>query len=439
MANNSKISLRSQVIYSVYVRNHSREGTFAGVEKDLDRIHALGTDIIWFMPIHPIGVKGKKGALGCPYAIRDYREVNPEYGTLEDFKHLVDGIHRRGMRCIIDVVYNHTSPDSWLAEHHPDFFYRKPNGEMGNRCGDWQDVVDLDYAQKGLWDYQIATLKQWAGIVDGFRCDVASLVPLDFWLKAREEVERVRPGCLWLAESIDPGFLMYYRDRGLVALSDSEIFQAFDISYDYDVNGFYADYTQGKIPLSYYVDRLNQQEAIYPANYVKLRFLENHDNPRAGERVPDENALVNWTAFLYFEKGTTLIYAGQEMENVHTPSLFDIDQVEWNTGHDLTPLMKKCFRMKKHPLRLRGNYRLYADDRNDILTGIYEKDGEVLAGVFSLRAGTGDVGVPLADGSYTDLLSGGEVTVQNGVFHCAGKPTVFSGKKQEKTRDSTCG
>lgn len=202
MAADTDISLQNQVIYSIYVRNHTPEGTFRAVIPDLDRIRALGTDIVWFLPIHPIGVEGKKGSLGCPYANRDYRTVNPAYGTLEDFKTLVNEIHRRGMKCIIDVVYNHTSPDSVLFREHPEFFYRGPEGKPGNKMGDWSDVIDLDYRCPGLWEYQIRSLCQWAEIVDGFRCDVASFVPLEFWLKARQEVAKVRPGCIWLAETV---------------------------------------------------------------------------------------------------------------------------------------------------------------------------------------------------------------------------------------------
>lgn len=122
MAVSTDLHLQNQVIYSVYVRAHTPEGTFRAVIPDLDRIKALGTDIIWFLPIHPIGVKGKKGSLGCPYANRDYRTVNPAYGTMDDFKALVDEIHKRGMKCMIDVVYNHTSPDSTLYAAHPEFF-----------------------------------------------------------------------------------------------------------------------------------------------------------------------------------------------------------------------------------------------------------------------------------------------------------------------------
>ena len=122
MASNTPSSLRRAVIYEVYVRSHTPEGTFRAIEPDLDRIRALGVDIVWFMPIHPIGEENKKGSLGCPYANRDYRTVNPEYGTLEDFLHLTEEIHKRGMKCMIDVVYNHTSPDSTLVREHPEIF-----------------------------------------------------------------------------------------------------------------------------------------------------------------------------------------------------------------------------------------------------------------------------------------------------------------------------
>ena len=204
MAINTPKEYRNQVLYSVFVRNYSQEGTFEALRCDLDRIQALGVDIIWLMPIHPIGEKARKGTVGSPYAIKNYREVNPDFGTVEDLKRLVEDIHSRGMKCIIDVVYNHTAPDSWLAEHHPEWFYHKPDGSFGNRVGDWYDIIDLDYSQKGLWEYQIETLKQWAEIVDGFRCDASPMVPLTFWKQAREEVETVRPGCIWLAETVEP-------------------------------------------------------------------------------------------------------------------------------------------------------------------------------------------------------------------------------------------
>ena len=199
MADDTSAVLQEQVIYSVYVRAHTEEGTFLSIIPDLDRIRALGADWIWFLPIHPIGEKGKKGSLGCPYANRDYRTTNPVYGSMEEFRFLCDEIHRRGMKVMIDVVYNHTSPDAVLLGEHPDFYYRDAAGKVGNKIGDWADVIDLDYRNRALWDYQIESLRFWASVVDGFRCDVASFVPLDFWRAARRAVAEVNPGCVWLS------------------------------------------------------------------------------------------------------------------------------------------------------------------------------------------------------------------------------------------------
>ena len=299
MAADTDKALRNQVMYCVFVRQYSREGTFDKVREDLKRIRALGVDIIWLMPIHPIGQKRRKGSLGSPYAISDYRAVNPEYGTMADLKALVDAIHAEGMKCIIDVVYNHTSPDSVLSREHPEWFYHRPDGSFGNRIGEWYDVIDLDYSQRALWDYQIDTLKMWAGIVDGFRCDVAPLIPLEFWREARRQVAQVRPDCLWLSESVEPEFTVENRARGMMSLSDSEIFQAFDVSYEYDVYHDWVRYMTGEMPLKDYLFRVRQQEYLYPDNYVKLRFLENHDRMRAAFMAPDERALRNWTAFVF--------------------------------------------------------------------------------------------------------------------------------------------
>jgi len=426
MAKNTNISLRGDVIYSVYVRSHTPEGTFRAVIPDLDRIRALGTDIIWFMPIHPIGVKGKKGSLGCPYANRDYRAVNPEYGTMEDFKALVEEIHRRGMKCIIDVVYNHTSPDSVLTQEHPEFFYRKSDGRMGNRVGDWTDVVDLDYGCRDLWDYQIESLVMWAGIVDGFRCDVASMVPVEFWCKAREAVEQVRPDCIWLAETVHSGFSQMNRKYGLYSANDYEMFRAFDMEYDYDIREVFDRYLKGECSLSNYIDMLNFQECAYPENYIKMRCLENHDQPRICSFVKDEKVLRNFTAFLYFLKGSTLLYAGQEFCNDHTPSLFEKEDILRTAETDITPLLQKLYGVKKTVLSAEDYFKGSADDANDI--AVLERDDTrtLKAGVFSLKGRAAEVQVSLPDGTYTNHLDGKSVQVEGGKLFCAGEPLVLS-------------
>lgn len=430
MAKNTEISLRNKVIYSVYVRNHTNDGTFNAVAEDLDRIKSLGTDIIWFMPIHPIGVKNKKGSLGCPYANKDYRTTNPEYGTMDDFKSLVEKIHAKGMKCIIDVVYNHTSPDSNLSVEHPEFFYRKPDGNFGNKVGDWSDIIDLDYSNKELWQYQIDSLVMWAKIVDGFRCDVASFVPVEFWKQAREAVAKVNPDCIWLAESVHSSFNVFSRKSGIYTASDYELFDAFDMEYDYDIREVFDKYLKGETTLSNYMDMFNYQEAIYPQNYDKMRCLENHDQPRICHYVKNRSDLENYTAFLYFLKGSTLIYAGQEFGCDETPSLFDKDVFPRNTGIDLSNLFAKLDTIKKTVLDDDDYFKADADDENDI--AILERDNNKSkkVGIFSLKSKSADVKVDLPDGDYKNEISGETVTVSNGKIHCNGNAIII--RKQNK-------
>ena len=415
------MQLRNMTIYSIFVRNHG--GKFAVIEKDIPRIKALGVDMIWLLPIHPIGKKQRKGRLGSPYAIADYRSVNPEYGSMEDFRHFADVVHASGMKLMIDVVYNHTSPDSWLAQHHPEWFYHKPDGSFGNRIGDWSDIIDLDYSQPGLWDYQIETLKMWAEVVDGFRCDVAPLVPLSVWLRARKEVEKVRPGCIWLAESVEPEFTRDNRNRGMISHSDAELYQAFDICYDYDIYGDFFRYVRGEICLSDYAAALLRQESIYPANYVKLRFLENHDRPRMGFLFPEERLQRNWLSWMFFQKGTSLLYAGQEWAVQHRPGLFDTDPVPMVGEALYTGLIQELSALKKDNLFAEGVYSLQTFP-NDMMLARWEKGKRKAIGLFSLKGKTGIVSSELPDGQYHNLL-GNSVLVENGQISSNGDPIII--------------
>ncbi len=425
MAPKTDINLQTQVIYSVYVRAHTEEGSFLSIIPDLDRIKALGTDIIWFMPIHPIGEKGKKGSLGCPYANRDYRTVNPQYGSEADFRLLVDEIHKRGMKCMIDVVYNHTSADSVLLDEHPDFFWRDENGNTGNKIGDWADVIDLDYSKPGLWDYQIESLCGWAELVDGFRCDVASFVPVEFWKMAREAVEKVKPGCIWLAESVHGAFGAYARHCGFYSATDYEAFSAFDIEYEYDVREVFEKYLHGKARLSHWLDMLNMQEAVYPKNYNKLRFLENHDQPRIASLVADESDRDSFTALLFFLKGTTLLYAGQEFSCTHKPSLFE-REVFPRMGRDISARLRHLSDIKHSVLGADDDFWAKSDDENDIAILGRENAESRKLGVFPLRSKSARVPVEAPDGTYENLLDGGAVTVADGKVLCEGRPIVFT-------------
>ena len=426
MADNTRKELRNKMVYQVFVRNHSKEGTFKAVEEDVPRIRALGTDIVYLMPIHPIGKSRRKGALGSPYAISDYRTVNPEFGTLEDFKNLVRAIHENGMKCIMDVVYNHTSPDSVLSKEHPEWFYKKPDGTFGNRVGDWTDIIDLSYDNQDLWDYQIETLKMWADIVDGFRCDVAPLIPIKFWDRARAEIAEISPDFIWIAESIEPEFLLQLRSMNLAAHSDCEVFHAFDASYDYDIYPDLIAYLRGESTLADYVNAIRRQEYIYPDNYVKLRFLENHDQMRAHHSIPDERALRNHTAFLFFQKGLAFVYAGQEFGVDHQPGLFDKDTIDLlpHDGVDMSGLISILSSIKKEPVFADSVYRV-RDAGNDICVASHTNSGSRAIGIFSLKGQKANVRVDLPDGSYTNKIDNGTVEVSHGSISCTGEPIIM--------------
>ena len=289
MAIDTPSSFRNLVIYSIYVRNHGPNGTFADVERDLPRIKNLGVDVIWFMPIHPIGQLNKKGSLGCPYSIQDYRGVNPEYGTREDFARLIQKAHDLGLKVMIDVVYNHTSHDSVLVQEHPEYFHQDASGRPVTTVPEWSDVIDLKHPNPDLTEYLIETLQGWVEFgVDGFRCDVASIIPQSFWLEARQAVAQVKPGVIWLAEAVHAGFVGHRRASGLTGLSDSEVYAAFDLTYDYDIWPIWQLAVQGKIPARRYVEMLRFQDCIYPANFIKMRCVENHDQARIMRIAPSQ-------------------------------------------------------------------------------------------------------------------------------------------------------
>ncbi len=416
------MSLRNMTLYSIFVRNFG--GTFKAVEADLPRIRSLGVDAIWLLPIHPIGKAKRKGSLGSPYAIEDYRAINPEFGTMDDFVHLCGAAHALGLKVLIDVVYHHTSPDSVLVKTHPEYFYRKPDGSFGNHVGDWTDIIDLDFTNHDLWNELSDTLCFWARYVDGFRCDVAALVPLDFWLEARKRVEAVRPGCIWLAESVEHGFIRYNRMQGLDALSDSELYRAFDICYDYDIYEDFVAYVKGEIPLSAYINVLIKQESTYPADYVKLRNTENHDRPRTAELFPDRTVRENWLCWNFFQKGTALLYCGQEWAAAHTPSLFDADPVDTHGKPMHAPLLKKLIAMKKDPLFSDGVYTLEAQE-NDVIVSGWTLGAKTAVGVFSMKGQPFTASVPLPDGVYRDLIGDADRTVRGGVLSGSGEPVIL--------------
>ncbi len=423
MAQDTPLSTRNLVIYEIYVRNHGPHGTFADVLQDLERIKALGVDIVWFMPIHPIGKVNKKGSLGCPYSISNYREINPEYGTKDDFSKLIEKAHRLGLKVMIDVVYNHTAHDSVLVNDHPDWYHQNAAGKPVTTVPDWSDVIDLKHPDPQLSKYLIDTLVGWAEFgVDGFRCDVASLIPEEFWVEARAQVEKVKPGVIWLAESVHAGFVEGRRRENLFAISDSEIYRGFDITYDYDIITIWQAVVKNKLPVSRYLEMLRYQDAIYPTNFNKLRFVENHDQPRIMELVPDRNKALAWTAFTAFNRGAFLIYGGQESAADHTPTLFDVDKVDWK-NYELSSFLTALTRLKKDPAEQFGTFIISAAE--PAIQAVWKHDGANLYGVFNVKGEVGELKLNIPDGEYVDLISNRPFTIKGGKMRAPEAACIF--------------
>ena len=431
MAKNSPLNLRNLSIYQVYLRNHNKTGTFTELTTDLKRIKDLGFDIVYLLPVHPVGQKHKKGSLGCNYSIVDYRKISEEHGTMTDFTQFIDATHQHDMKVMMDVVFNHTSHDSLLLDEHPEWFYYK-NGKNNNRVGDWDDIIDLDFSHRGLWDYLIETLEMYAKMgVDGFRCDVAPLIPLEFWIEARKVIAKINPDFIWLSESVHKSFIKEIRSMGFEAYSDGEMYQAFDILYDYDLFDYFIDFLKGEGSLKAYLDEIRNQEMIYPSNYTKLRNLENHDQERVASYTNDLNLLNNLTAFNFFTKGAAMIYAGEEAYNTHRPSLFDRDPVNWHDyeSKNCDDLIKQMAYLKKDPIMANGNFDILDFDDMNIIVMRYENNDKIRYGIFNVSNKVQAIDLNLPQVSLTNLIDNSPLVLKT-TLDVGMKPIVFDIIKQ---------
>jgi len=415
MAQWTDAALKGASIYQIFPRNFTAEGTLDAAARDLRRIKDMGFDIVYLTPVHPIGALGRKGGMGSPYAIADYRAVDPALGGEAALSRFAESAHDLGLKLIIDVVYNHSSPDSVLAKTRPEWFIQDKEGRPGRKVDDWSDVVDFDFSAPGLREYLIDTLEQWLRLgVDGFRCDVASLVPVDFWLEARRRAEAIKP-TIWLAESVHKEFVSAMRARSHYAACDAELHAAFDLSYDYDGREYFDRYLRGQARIGEYLHHIELQESMYPANAFKARFLENHDQRRAAAVIPQRDRLKNWTALCMLLPGCFFAYMGQEWALDKAPSLFEKDALDRAAADgDFERYFSRAHRLLKE---LRGAYSSFK--AAEIAIGVVRaelvlKDGTRLLGLFNLdgRRGGLDARQAGCEGmGGRDLLSGEMVSI----------------------------
>ena len=318
--------LRDGVIYEIFPRDFSPAGNLQGVIAGLDELKDLGVTILWTMPIHPIGEKLRKGKFGSPYSIKDFYAVDPQYGTLDDFKQFVAEAHQRNMKVIMDLVADHTSWDSPMMRH-PEFYMQNAQGRIISPEPDWSDVAGLNYSNPELRHYMITMMKYWVQTcdVDGFRCDVAWNVPADFWEAARAQLQTVKPDIVLLAEASNPGFLV----------------KAFDIDYSFPLLSTLNDVLINGAPASKL--RASWEESLrqFPRNSLHMRLTDDHDEPRAISRFGMRGALAG-SALMFTLDGVPLLYNGMEVGDATEsgdPALFDKLTICW-TPKDRPPLRK---------------------------------------------------------------------------------------------------
>ena len=320
--------VRDAVIYSVYLRSFSPSGDFEGLEKGLPALKDLGVSVLWLMPVNPVGELNRKGPLGSPYAVRDYYGINPEFGTLPDFKRLLAAAKKQGMRLIIDLVANHTSWDSKLITEHPEWFKKDARGNIVSPNADWTDVAGLDYTKPALRRYMIDMMRWWVKDVgiDGFRCDVAELVPNDFWEEARVQLNRIKP-VMMLAEGSLP----------------QEHVKAFDLTYSWNVYDALDPLLRGKRPVTLLDQILKNERLQFPTGSLRMRFTTNHD-----KNAWDAPAVLKFgtdglrlaTVLINTLPGVPMIYTGEEVANDRKLSLFEKTGVDWTRPRDMGNLWK---------------------------------------------------------------------------------------------------
>ncbi len=400
---------RAATIYEINTRQFTPEGTFRAAEKQLPRIKALGVDIVWLMPVQPIGVKNRKGTLGSPYAVRDYRGVNPEFGTVADLKAFVVTAHKLGLHVILDWVGNHTAWDNVLMKSHPEYYDKDWKGDFHpTPWQDWGDIIDLDYSKPGLRKYLIESMAYWVHDVgvDGFRCDVGGYVPLDFWEAARAQLDKIKP--VFMMAEWDARDLHY---------------RAFDATYAWPLYGKLSDIALGKATAQnlygYYADT----ERSFPKEAMRMTFVENHDK-NAWEGTQYEafgDALPAAIALTVVGSGIPMIHNGQEAGNHKRLAFFEKDTIVWKDD-PIAGLYTRLFALKhSNPALWNGAYgakmiKVENDKPDAIFSFVRQQGGNKVLAVFNFSKSPVTATFPsaLINGQYSDFDGGAAVHFASG-------------------------
>ncbi len=344
-------------IYEVNIRQYSPEGTFNAFTEHIPRLKEMGVEILWLMPIHPIGEKNRKGSLGSYYSVADYRAVNPEFGTKEEFRNLIETAHEYDMNVLLDWVANHTAWDHVWTETNPEFYETDENGNFVPPVEDWEDVIQLDVDNPQMQEQMIQAMEYWVSEfgVDGYRADVAYMVPTDFWVRARKRLDEIKP-VFMLAEAEVP-----------------ELHQAFDMTYAWDYAETIRNVGAGEAELSAIDEALNENFEQFDKSDYRMFFTTNHDenswtgsDPEMYGKNFENFAVMSATVW-----GMPLIYSGQESRLDQQLDFFEKDLIEWG-NYPLEDFYRTLLTLKSENSALYngdegGSYLKASTDRNDAI------------------------------------------------------------------------
>jgi 1,4-alpha-glucan branching enzyme len=397
---------RNAVIYEVNIRQYTIEGTFKAFEQHIPRLKEMGVDILWLMPVNPIGLKNRKGSLGSYYSIRDYMAVNPEYGTMDDFRALVKTAHDNGMKVIIDWVANHSAWDNPLVTEHPGWYVKDSAGNIVSPVADWTDVADLDYNQPGLREYMTNAMAFWVkeADIDGFRCDVAGMVPVDFWNKAVPEIKKIK-------------HVFMLAEWETTEMHDT----AFDMTYGWEMFKVMKGIYKGEQTADRIDTLLAHDAAVYNPDAYRMRFTSNHDenswNGTDAETFGD--AAQTFAVLTFVLPGMPLIYSGQEAGLNKRLSFFDKDTINWG-NYKLASFYTTLVKMRTNNKALfsgtAGGELMKIKTRDDakIYAFTREKEENLVMAIFNLSPTP--VEVKLSDlkttGDFEELFSGDLVRLE---------------------------
>lgn len=362
--------VKNATLYELNVRQFSEEGNFKAVEQQLPRLKKMGIDIIWLMPVQPIGELHRKGTLGSYYSVRDYLGINAEFGMEEDFRSLVKAIHDQGMFVILDWVANHTSWDNAMVNDHPEWYMKSRKGTFqSTRWRDYDDIIELDYRNAELRKYMTDAMKFWIRKydIDGYRCDIASFVPIDFWENARAELDVIKP-IFMLAEA-----------------EDKELHRrAFDSTYNWTLWNILHLIATNNLSVKTLTEAyIAEHVSIFPKAGIRMNFIDNHDkNSWEGNQYSNfGKALKAVTVFTFLMDGIPLVYSGQEAGLDRSLAFFEKDPIEWKS-HENEALYTTLFELKhKNQALWNGSYggemvRLMNDKMDQAISFVREKNGD---------------------------------------------------------------